>query len=84
MASQRISIRIPHRLGQSLKQQSSLHGESESEVVRKALEIYLKPARSERSAYDLAQFAGLIGCVRRAPADLSTNRRYLKGLGNSK
>ena len=35
-----------------------------------------------RTAYELAEEAGLIGCVRRAPPkDLSTNRRYIEDFG---
>ena len=34
-----------------------------------------------RTAYELAEEAGLIGCVRRAPKDLSTNRHYIEDFG---
>jgi hypothetical protein len=32
----------------------------------------------------LAEAAGLIGCLRRAPKDLSTNQRHLEGFGKRK
>jgi predicted DNA-binding protein len=83
MSSQRISIRIPGVLGQRLRAQSVTHGRSESELVREALERYLAHAGDGPSAYDLAERAGLIGCLRRAPRDLSANARYFKGFGNS-
>jgi predicted DNA-binding protein len=54
MASRRISIRIAGTLGQRLRRLSLMEGQSQSEVVRKALETYLAPTSEERSAYDLA------------------------------
>jgi metal-responsive CopG/Arc/MetJ family transcriptional regulator len=84
MSSQRISIRVSGTLGQRLRKRSLMKGQSESEVVRKALETYLARTNDERSAYDLAEQAGLIGCLQGAPRDLSTSRRHLNGFGNSK
>lgn len=84
MASERISIRIPASLGERLRTRSLLNGQSESQVVREALETLLAGASEEQSAYDMAEEAGLIGCLRRAPKDLSTNRRRFRGFGNSR
>jgi len=53
-------------------------------LVRIALETYLGRGGASHSAYELAQEAGLIGCVRHAPKDLSTNRRHLEGFGKNK
>jgi len=83
LASQRISIRIPESLGQRLRKQSVMKGQSESEVVRAALETYFARTGSEFSAYELAEETGLIGCLRRGPKDLSSNRRHFKGFGTS-
>jgi metal-responsive CopG/Arc/MetJ family transcriptional regulator len=83
MSSHRITIRIPEALGQRLSSRSRIDGQTQSELVRKALENYLGQSRVERSAYELAQEAGLIGSVKRAPKDLSTNRRYFDGFGRS-
>jgi metal-responsive CopG/Arc/MetJ family transcriptional regulator len=84
MASQRISIRIPGALGQRLRKRSVVKGQSESEVVREALETYLASTTGEQSAFELAEQAGLIGCVRRAPRELSTKRRHFEGFGKGK
>ena len=84
MASHRITIRIPEALGQRLASRSRMKGQTESELVREALENYLGQSKEERSAYELAQEAGLIGSVKRAPRDLSTNRRHLEGFGKQK
>src|SRR5258708_31697957 len=74
MSSRRISIRIPDSLGRRLKQRSMLKDAPESEVVREALETYLTKSREKRSAYSLAVETGGIGCLRRAPEDLSSEK----------
>jgi predicted DNA-binding protein len=84
MASQRISVRVPRGIAQRLKERSRATGTRESEVVREALEKYLSTGGEEQTAYDLARKAGLIGCIRGAPKDLSTNKRYFKGFGKSR
>jgi metal-responsive CopG/Arc/MetJ family transcriptional regulator len=84
MASQRITIRVPGTLGIQLRDRSRAKGQTPSELVRAALENYLGTARGQRSAYELAEEAGLIGCVRRAPKNLSTRRRHFEGFGQSK
>jgi predicted DNA-binding protein len=88
MASDRITIRIPETLGQRLRYRSRMRGQPESELVREALETYLGQPTEARPAYDLAEEAGLIGCVGKGrkspPRDLSTNPRYFEGFGKSK
>jgi predicted DNA-binding protein len=88
MASGRITIRIPEPLGQRLRHRSKMRGEPESALVREALETYLGQPAETRSAYELAQEAGLIGCIGRrrgSPAkDLSTNARHFEGFGKRK
>ena len=83
MSSQRITIRIPLSLGKSLKKQADMKGRPESEIVREALESYLRQAAGQ-SAYELARQAGLIGRVKGAPRDLSTNPRHFKGFGEKR
>jgi hypothetical protein len=53
-------------------------------LVREALENYLGEAPTPSSAYDLAREAGLIGCARGLPSDLSVNRKHFEGLGKSR
>ena len=84
MSSQRITIRISESLVKRLKKHAGMKGRSESVLVREALENYLGEASASDSAYDLAREASLIGCVRGGSSDLSTNRRYLKGFGESR
>ena len=84
MALDRITIRVPGELGHRLRKRSRMKGQPESELVREALETYFGQSAEERPVYELAEEAGLIGCVRRAPKDLSTNRRHLEGFGKGK
>jgi predicted DNA-binding protein len=88
MSSERITIRIPAELGGRLRHRSRSNGQTESDLVRDALENYLGRSSPEWSAFVLAEEAGLIGCVPRGrrspPKDLSTNRRHFKGFGKGK
>jgi len=58
-----------------------MSGRPESVLVREALEKYLGEDTPSQSAYSLARNAGLIGCVRGGPSDLSTNREHFRGFG---
>jgi predicted DNA-binding protein len=86
MSSERITVRIPQELGGRLRHRSRIKGQTESDLIREALETYLGRSNGERSAFELAEEAGLIGAVRRRsrtrpPKDLSTNPRHFKGFG---
>lgn len=84
MSSNRITVRIPETLNSRLRSRSRAIGTSESELVREALESYLGNSSQGRTAYELAEEAGIVGVAQRAPKDLSTNRRHFKGFGKSK
>ena len=84
MGSNRITVRVPQTLTARLRSRSRAKGTTESELVREALESFLGKPQEERSAYVFAEEAGIIGAVQGAPADLSTNRRHLRGFGESK
>jgi metal-responsive CopG/Arc/MetJ family transcriptional regulator len=81
MASQRITVRVSKQLSARLQDESRARGKTPSDLLRVALQAYLGRVRKSQSAYELAKEAGLIGLVRRAPKDLSTNRRHFKGFG---
>ena len=78
--SGRISIRIPKKLEQGVRQLVQATGKSESEIVRAALEDYCRRHEREPSCYDLAASAGNLGCGS-GPADLATNPKYMEGFG---
>jgi predicted DNA-binding protein len=84
MASQRFTVRIPSGLSQRLRVCAQSQGQTESEVIREALERHLQKQRKGASAYDVFKAAGLIGCVKGLPKDLSINKKYFKGFGESK
>jgi len=81
MSPNRITIRVPESLGERLRNHSRLKGETESDLVRAALEAYFEQSGKERLAYEMAEETGIVGCIRRAPKDLSSNRRYFEGFG---
>jgi predicted DNA-binding protein len=84
MSSSRITVRVPDALTARLRTRSRAKGTTESEVVREALETYLGKTKEARSAYDLAEAAGIIGAARKLPEGLSTNPRHFKGFGKGK
>jgi predicted DNA-binding protein len=84
MSSNRITVRVPDALTARLRTHSRAKGTTESELVREALETYLGQSKEVRSAYELAETAGIIGTARRLPKDLSTNATHMKGFGKSK
>jgi metal-responsive CopG/Arc/MetJ family transcriptional regulator len=84
MASQRITVRVPATLGARIRDRSRAKGQTPSDLVRVALENYLGQSAAAGSAYELAEAAGLIGCLHRAPRNLSTNRRHFEGFGKSR
>jgi predicted DNA-binding protein len=84
MASQRISVRVPGGIARRLKERSRVTGARESQVVREALEEYLSKDNNQETAYDRAQNAGLIGCIRGGRKDVSTNKSLFKGFGKTK
>jgi len=84
MSSNRITVRVPQALTARLRSRSRAKGTTESELVREALETYLGRTKEGRSAYELAEEAGVIGTANNAPEDLSTNRRHFKGFGKSR
>jgi hypothetical protein len=84
MVSNRITVRVSKKLESLLRDRSRAKGQTPSDLVRVALETYLARGGKTHSAYELAEEAGLIGCVRRAPKDVSTNRDQFEGFGKSK
>ena len=84
VAPHRITIRVPETLETSLRLRSRVNGQTPSDLVRLALKSYLSKHAGAGSAYEIAEEAGLIGCVRRAPKDLSTDRRHFEGFGERK
>jgi hypothetical protein len=54
-------------------------GQTESELVRRGLQLVALEERRQRSALDLA--GASVGRFKKGPRDLSTNRTHLEGFG---
>ena len=83
MKDYRITVRFPADLRRRLKQTARRHGTRESDLVRGAVERQLAAEEHVITAYERAKKAGLIGAVRKASRDLSTNPRHFDGFGRS-
>ena len=70
-----ISLKIPESLERQLQQFAAESGESKSEILRRALELFLSKADSPASTSITALAGDLVGCFR-GPADLSTNADF--------
>jgi metal-responsive CopG/Arc/MetJ family transcriptional regulator len=77
----RISIRIKDEQKRRLEEASRAQGISESNLVRQALADYLRRQSSPETCLDVARRAGIIGCARDLPPDLSTNPKHFEGFG---
>jgi predicted transcriptional regulator len=74
-----LTIRLEAELARSLEQEARRSNRSKGSVVREALKEHLSKDRP--SALDaLRKYAGIM----HGPADLSTNRKYLSGMGRRK
>jgi len=83
MKDYRITVRFPAELRQRLKAAAHRAGTRESELVRGAVERQLEAEENTLAAYDHAKKAGIIGAVRGAARDLSTNAGHFDGFGRS-
>jgi len=82
MKDQRISVRFPVELRRRLKRAARTNGTRESDVVREAVERQLAGNDKLTTACERVKKAGLIGAVRGARRDLSTNPKYFDGFGS--
>jgi metal-responsive CopG/Arc/MetJ family transcriptional regulator len=85
MKDYRITVRVPAELRQRLKVAALRSGSRESELIRGAVKRQLDAADAERDARETAytrfEKAGLIGLIRGADPDLSTNPKHFDGFG---
>ena len=81
---QRITVRFTADLRQRLQETADRRGTRESDVVREAVMRELATEDSVLTAYERAKAAGLIGVVKGAPSDLSTNRGHFEGFGETR
>lgn len=81
MAAGRITIRVDKTIQERLETIARATGRTESELVREAIEEYLSHQPPIRTCFDVAKKAGVIGCVKGGPRDLSTNPKHMEGFG---
>jgi predicted DNA-binding protein len=83
MKDYRITVRLTAELRRRLKDAAQRSGTRESDLIRGAVERQLAADDHTLTAYEHAKRAGLIGAVRGAIRDLSTNPKYFDGFGES-
>jgi metal-responsive CopG/Arc/MetJ family transcriptional regulator len=78
---ERINVRVEGRLKKRLEAAAEDRGVSPSEIVRQALDEYLRRATPQETCFDLAQRLGILGSAKGLPPDLSTNPDHMEGFG---
>ena len=76
-----LSLKLTDTLDRKLAATVRRRGMAKSAVVREALEQYLDESQDIRVGSFLELAGDLVGCVKDAPADLSTNPRHLADFG---
>ena len=76
-----LSLKVPEQLDRKLAAVVKRRGTPKSTVVREALERYVDESREIRRGSFLDLAGDLVGCVKDAPADLSSNSKHLDGYG---
>jgi hypothetical protein len=79
VATEVVVVRLPKTLNARLKGLAKRRRSSKSAVIRDLLETHPSTAKRMPTLLELA--GDLIGSVKGAPADLSTNKKHLEGYG---
>lgn len=74
-----IHARLGNEDRAALEELKTKTGQTESEIVRRGLQLVAQEERRRRSALDLA--GASVGRFKKGPRDLSTNRKHLEGFG---
>jgi hypothetical protein len=80
-------LRLGADLERRVEELAHISGMAPVDMVREALEEYVARRGNSNATdegetlYDRAQRADLIGCLKGAPSDLSTNPKYMEGFG---
>ena len=81
MSTTRISVRLDRTLRAKIRKQARAKGKKEAELIREALVKEFDAAPRVKTAYELGMELGIFGSIEGAPADLSTNPKYMEGFG---
>jgi hypothetical protein len=74
-----IHARLRNEDRAALEELKAKTGRTESEIVRRGLQLVAEEERRRRSALDLAGRS--VGRFKKGPRDLSANRKHLEGFG---
>jgi hypothetical protein len=74
-----IHARLGHEDRATLEELKAKTGQTESELLRRGLQLVAQEERRRRSALDLAGTS--VGRFKKGPRDLSTNRKHFEGFG---
>jgi len=76
-----LSLKVSESLDRKLAAVVKRRRIPKSVVVREAIEQYLDESREGRGGSFLELAGDLVGCVKNAPSDLSSNPKYMDGYG---
>ncbi len=76
-----ISVKLPAQLEAKLDASVAKHRTTRSRYLRSIIEAHLEATSDHMRSSALVRAGKLVGCLGPAPADLSTNPKYLKGYG---
>ncbi|MGH9348830.1 MAG: hypothetical protein ACRD26_16355 [Vicinamibacterales bacterium] len=74
-----IHARLGDKDRAALEELKAKTGQTESEIVRRGLQLVAQEERRRRSALNLA--GASVGRFKKGPRDLSTNRKHFEGFG---
>ena len=83
MSSRRITIRVNADMHRRIEKAAEHMGVNESEVIRRTLQSHLPRTGDKPSVYDVLKKMGAVGCAKKLPNDLSTNRKHMEGFGTN-
>lgn len=75
-----VSFKLPESLHRKLQAVAKRRGESQSEVVRAAIEQYFDGDDALPAGSLLERAGKLVGCLE-GPGDLSYNKKHMEGFG---
>ncbi|CAG0953962.1 hypothetical protein BURK2_00355 [Burkholderiales bacterium] len=77
-----LTVKMPSQLAETLDQLCAREHVTRSELVRRAIESYLRAQTEGESRGGLLDRAGdLVGCFEGGPKDLASNPKHLAGFG---
>jgi Ribbon-helix-helix protein, copG family len=77
-----LTFKVPPALEQEIKQASHREKVSRSELVRRAVAVYVaRTPKQDVFVSALEQAGDLVGCFEGGPKDLASNPKHMKGFG---